>query len=152
MNVYNGNIETNGSGSGYATVTLPDYFETLNRDFRYQLTVIGAFAQAVVWQEITNSHFVIRTDKPNVKVSWQVTEIRKDKWANENRIVVEEDKAVKERGFYLHPELHGLTETRGIEWALQPEMMQEMRDIRNHSTTRLRNKTSEHLKLGEYHV
>lgn len=39
MNVYNGNITTDRHG--LATITLPDYFEALNRDFRYQLTVIG---------------------------------------------------------------------------------------------------------------
>ncbi len=38
MNVYNGNIRTDANGE--ATVMLP-LFEALNRDFRYQLTVIG---------------------------------------------------------------------------------------------------------------
>ena len=47
MNVYNGNVRTNGAGR--ATVQMPDYFEDLNRDFRYQLTVLGGdFAQAVI--------------------------------------------------------------------------------------------------------
>jgi hypothetical protein len=41
----------------------------LNRDFRYQLTVIGTFAQAIVVTEIANGSFSIKTDKPNVKVS-----------------------------------------------------------------------------------
>jgi len=35
MNVYTGNVTTT---AGTATVILPDYFEALNRDFRYQLT------------------------------------------------------------------------------------------------------------------
>jgi hypothetical protein len=46
MNVYNGNIMTDRRG--LAVVILPNYFEALNRDFRYQLTVIGQFAQALV--------------------------------------------------------------------------------------------------------
>ena len=46
MNVYNGNVTTDANGD--ATVILPDYFEALNRDFLYQLTVIGQFAQAIV--------------------------------------------------------------------------------------------------------
>ena len=46
MNIYNGNITTNETGE--ATVTLPDYFEALNIEFRYQLTVIGTFAQAII--------------------------------------------------------------------------------------------------------
>lgn len=90
MNVYNGNIMTDANG--IAEVILPDYFEALNSDFRYQLTVIGEFAQAIISDEIRDNRFTISTDKPNVKVSWQVTGIRKDPWAAENRIVVEEEK------------------------------------------------------------
>ncbi|HZU27273.1 MAG TPA: hypothetical protein VFA04_17230, partial [Bryobacteraceae bacterium] len=94
MNVYNGNVITDRKG--YATVTLPDYFEALNRDYRYQLTVIGVFAQAIVARKIEKNRFVIRTDKPDVEVSWQVTGIRHDAWANEHRIPVEEAKPAVE--------------------------------------------------------
>ena len=104
-NVYDGNVTTDSNG--VAVVTLPDWFEALNRDFRYQLTVIGTFAQAVVAEEIKANRFRIRTDKPNVKVSWQVTGIRQDAFANAHRIPVEEDKSVEERGKYLHPEAFG---------------------------------------------
>ena len=61
-----------------AVVQLPEWFEALNRDFRYQLTVIGRFAQAIVEQEIEHNRFAIRTNLAGVKVSWQVTGIRKD--------------------------------------------------------------------------
>jgi hypothetical protein len=105
MNVYNGNIKTDDVG--LATVTLPDWFGVLNRDFRYQLTVIGQFAQAIVASEISHNQFTIRTDKPNVKVSWQVTGIRQDAYANAHRIQVEENKPQQEQGHYLHPELFG---------------------------------------------
>ncbi|MEF2976094.1 hypothetical protein [Subtercola sp. YIM 133946] len=87
MNIYNGNATTDGGGN--ATVSLPAYFTALNRDFRYQLTVIGDFAQAVVSKEVANNSFAIKTDKPNVKVSWQVTGIRQDAYAAEHPIVVE---------------------------------------------------------------
>ncbi len=96
MNIYNGNTTTDERGE--AIVVLPSYFDALNRDFRYQLTVIGQFAQAIVGEEIKGNSFVIRTDKPGVKVSWQVTGIRKDKFANENRIQVEVKKTEQERG------------------------------------------------------
>ena len=105
MNIYNGNVTTDKHG--LATVVLPAYFEALNRDFRYQLTVIGQFAQAIVAQEINHGNFTIRTNKPGVKVSWQVTGIRQDAWANANRIPNEEDKPLEKRGTYLHPELYG---------------------------------------------
>ena len=75
-NVYDGNITTDEHG--LATVKMPDYFEALNRDFRYQLTVIGDFAQVVIAKKIANNQFVIKTNKPGVEVSWQVTAIHKD--------------------------------------------------------------------------
>ncbi len=40
MNVYNGTVTLDGDGG--ARVRLPDWFEALNRDYRYQLTPIGA--------------------------------------------------------------------------------------------------------------
>jgi hypothetical protein len=97
MNIYNGNITTDAQGE--AVVTLPDYFDALNRDFRYQLTVIGGtFAQAIVAEKIKGNRFKIKTDKPKVEISWQVTGIRKDKFAEENRIQVETEKPASERG------------------------------------------------------
>lgn len=109
MNIYNGNVTTDAKGE--AQVTLPVYFDALNRDFRYQLTVIGQFAQAIVAREIKDNCFTIKTDKPNVKVSWQVTGVRQDAYANANRIQVVEDKG-KQRGTYLHPELFNSTSAR----------------------------------------
>ncbi len=114
MNIYNGNIITDASG--YATVTLPDWFEALNKDFRYQLTVIGDFAQAIISQKIQNNQFTIRTDKPNIEVSWQVTGIRKDAFAEKYRIPVEELKNPEDRGKYIHPEAYGLPETMSIDY------------------------------------
>ena len=105
MNVYNGNITTDANG--LATVKLPTYFMAENKDFRYQLTVIGTFAQAIVFEEVKDNQFVIKTDKPNVKVSWQVTGIRQDAWANANRIPTEVEKKGEEKGHYLHPTLFG---------------------------------------------
>ena len=72
LNIYSGNVTTDKKG--YAVVTLPEWFEAINRDFRYQLTVIGAFAQAIVANEVRGNRFAIKTNIPNTKVSWQVTE------------------------------------------------------------------------------
>ncbi len=120
-NIYDGNVTTDGSG--LATVTLPDWFEALNRDFRYQLTVIGQFAQAIVASEVANHQFTIKTDKPNVKVSWQVTGIRQDAWANTHRIPVEVPKAQADRGLYLHPELFGAPAEKSIAVAHHPMIL-----------------------------
>jgi len=118
MNIYNGNVITDRRGN--ATVELPSYFAALNRDYRYQLTVIGEFAQAIVAQEVRNNRFTIRTNKPGVKVSWQVTGIRQDAYANAHRIPVEEDKPAEERGHYLHPELFGQPEEKSVGWMQRP--------------------------------
>jgi hypothetical protein len=106
MNVYNGNIITDAAGK--ATVTLPDYFEALNMDFRYQLTAIGKLCQVAVMEEVKNNEFIIISEKPNTKVSWHVTGIRNDAYARKNRIKVEEDKSDNEKGKYLNPESFGL--------------------------------------------
>ena len=127
MNIYNGNVTTDEGGE--ATIVLPDYFEALNRDFRYQLTVIGQFAQAIVAEEVRNNRFRITTNIPNVKVSWQVTGIRRDAWAERHRIPVEEEKAEPERGFYLHPDLFGHAEDHGVEWSRRPDLMRRMRTM-----------------------
>ncbi len=128
MNIYNGVITTDAEGD--AAVTMPEWFEALNKDFRYQLTVIGQFAQAIVSKKVAGNQFAIKTDKPNVEVSWQVTGIRQDAYANAHRIPVEVMKSDKERGYYQHPELFSQPEEKGIEWARRPEMMKQMKDER----------------------
>jgi hypothetical protein len=112
MNIYNGNVVTNAKG--YAVVTMPSWFEALNADFRYQLTPVGQFAQAMVASEIKNGKFTIRSSKPHVKISWQVTGIRHDAYANAHRIPTEEEKPANEQGHYLHPELFGAGPEQGI--------------------------------------
>jgi hypothetical protein len=139
MNIYNGNVTTDADG--LAVVQLPDWFQALNRDFRYQLTVIGRFAQAIVEQEIEDNRFTIRTNLANVKVSWQVTGIRQDAWANAHRIPVEADKPEKERGTYLHPEELGQPEEMSVEWARRPETMQRLKESREAVTERAQEAT-----------
>lgn len=117
MNVYNGNATTDTEGN--ATVTLPDYFEALNMDFRYQLTPIGQFAQVIVLEKVKDNQFKIKTDKPNVEVSWQVTGVRNDAYAKQNRVKVNVDKPESEKGKYLHPTAFGLSEKFGIMYNLQ---------------------------------
>jgi len=117
MNVISGDVATDADGN--ATVELPGYFEALNRDLRYQFTVIGQFAQVIVAEEVRDNRFSIKTDKPNVRVSWQVTGIRQDAWANAHRIEVEMEKQESERGRYLNPEEHDQPATAGmyyVEW------------------------------------
>jgi hypothetical protein len=106
MNVYNGTVELGLAGA--ATVELPDWFEKLNRDYRYQLTAIGRPAPNLhISDEVSGGRFSIAGGRAGQKVSWQVTGIRQDEWANANRIPVEVEKSSEDQGRYLHPELFG---------------------------------------------
>jgi len=118
MNIYNGAVVTDADG--YATVELPDWFEALNRDFRYQLTVIDdgdsdSFVLAKVVERVHGNQFAIRTSEPFVEVSWQVTGIRQDAWAEQNRIQVETLKPESERGVYLHAAANRASAELGID-------------------------------------
>jgi hypothetical protein len=111
-NVYDGVAVLDNLGEAW--VELPEWFEALNRDFRYQLTCIGEFAPVYIAQEISKNQFKISGGRAGMKVSWQVTGIRHDPYANANRIPVVEVKTGDEIGKYLHPEEHGMPESAGI--------------------------------------
>lgn len=108
MNLYNGNITTDANGN--ASVSLPGYFMALNKDFRYQLTVIGSFAQAMVAKEVENNSFTIKSSVPNTKISWQVTGIRHDAMADKYRIQNVVAKTGTEKGKYLYPQAYNITD------------------------------------------
>ena len=100
---------------------LPNYFEALNGDFRYQLTAMGGPGPNLyVAQEIEGNRFQIAGGGPGLKVSWQVTGIRQDAYAEAYRNKVEEDKPEAERSFYQFPELYGQPKEKGINYAHRP--------------------------------
>lgn len=130
MNVYNGNVELNGSGQ--AVVILPEYFEALNRDFRYQLTSIGAPGPNLyIAERIQGNQFRIAGGEPFSEVSWQVTGVRQDKWAETNRIQVEVAKTGYEIGRYLHPEEYNQPIERHVNYEQMKEDL-EHEDGREH--------------------
>jgi hypothetical protein len=105
-NVYDGVVMLDAKGE--ATVKLPRWFEAVNENFRYQLTSIGAPAPNLhLASKISKGRFNISGGRPKTEVSWQVTGVRKDPWAQKHRIVVEEEKPADEKGLYLHPSLYG---------------------------------------------
>jgi hypothetical protein len=117
MNIYNGIVTLGKDGS--AVVTLPDWFEALNREFRYQLTCIGGFAPVYVAKKVDGNRFKIAGGKPGMEVSWQLTGVRKDAYAETHRVQVEEMKPVAERGSYLHPEAFGKSAEKGVQQAYE---------------------------------
>jgi len=127
MNIHNGIVVLDGEGQ--AVVELPAWFGALNRDFRYQLTAVGAPGPNLyIAEKVANNRFKIAGGAGGMEVSWQVTGIRQDAWANAHRIPVEEDKPADERGFYLHPEVFGAPEEKGMDWARKPEFMKRMKE------------------------
>jgi hypothetical protein len=105
LNAYSGNITTDGSGK--ARVALPDYFESINKDFRYQLTVVGGgFAQAIVSQEVKGNQFEIATNQPNIKVSWEVKGVRSDAHMTKFPFVAVSEKQGALKGKYHDPIAH----------------------------------------------
>jgi len=128
-NVYDGVVVLDGRGE--ATVRLPDYFEAVNRDFRYQLTAIGAPGPNLhISQRITDNRFRIAGGEPGMEVSWQVTGIRKDGFAEAYRIQVEVDKPARERGKYLHPEVYGLGQEYDIHYEERQQMKRQLGEMR----------------------
>ncbi len=155
-NQLNINVKVVLDHKGEAEIELPDWFGILNKDFRNQLTAIGApgpnlyIAEEIISDTITitttkhdgshhdkdgyddsgghndnnknnESRFKIAGGTSSMKVSWQVTGIRKDPWANAHRVQVEEDKPDKERGYYIHPDLYGQPAENQINRFLFPE-------------------------------
>ena len=127
-NIYDGVVLLDANGE--AVLRLPEWFGALNRDFRYQLTCIGSFAPVYVAEEMKGNSFKIAGGEPGMKISWQVTGIRQDAYANAHRIKVEEDKPDNERGYFLHPLVLKQSGERGIEWARDPELMQRLKETR----------------------
>lgn len=120
MNIYNGNVILDPQGE--AIVSLPEWFGSLNKEFRYQLTCIGGFSQVYISEEVSNNQFKIAGGKPGLKISWQVTGVRQDPYANANRVKVEEMKKPEERGKYLYPEVYGLDESLGIDYGIKKSL------------------------------
>ncbi|MCK4677999.1 MAG: hypothetical protein KAT48_07720, partial [Bacteroidales bacterium] len=124
MNVYNGNIIL--SNNGEAIVKLPEWFDTLNKEFRYQLTCIGGFAPVYIAEKISNNKFKIAGGTDGLEISWQITGIRQDPYANDNRIQVEVEKIDKERGHYLHYKAYKQPIEKSIEAVKNPEIIEEL--------------------------
>ncbi len=78
---------------GEAEVILPEWFEALNQDFRYQLTAVDAPGPNLyVKEKIQNNRFRIAGGQPGAEVSRQVTGVRHDAWAKAHPLQVEEEK------------------------------------------------------------
>jgi len=157
-NIYDGTVILDAKGQ--AVVQLPDWFEAVNGNFRYQLTALGAPSPGLyIAQKISNNRFKIAGGAPGVEVSWQVTGIRQDAYAKADPMVVEQEKNPQERGEYIHPELYGAPEEKSIEWARNPAWRMQVQELRAKQLAQARNAAAsaspsasrtENAELGQY--
>jgi hypothetical protein len=112
-NVYDGVVSL--SENGEAWVQLPEWFESLNGDFRYQLTAVGRPAPGLhVAEEIAENRFRIAGGDTGMTVCWQVTGVRRDRWAAAHPVTVEVMKRGEDRGRYVAPDLFDAPEERKV--------------------------------------
>ena len=112
MNIYNGNIICDSNG--LAIVELPEYFDALNKDVKYNLTCIGSFSPVFIKEKVKGNKFIIAGGIPGLEVSWQVSGIRQDAFANKFRSKIEEWKKDEDRGYYISPESFNLDESKSM--------------------------------------
>ena len=131
LNVYSGNAVLDKNGEAW--VELAEWVEALNSDFRYQLTCIGGNSSVYIAEEVSGNRFKIAGGISGMKISWQLTGVRKDPWVQEHPLIVDKEKSSNEKGCYYHPELYGQPEEKRICFAQYPEVMQQMKKERNFS-------------------
>lgn len=110
QNFYVGNCVTDSKGRAW--VELPEYFASINTNFKYQLTVVDDsesedFVQVKVGKEIRENRFLIMSSSPNVKVSWRVDADRNDPYVQYKKPKDIREKTGIAKGTYEYPELYG---------------------------------------------
>nr|MBP6732290.1 hypothetical protein [Chitinophagales bacterium] len=115
LNVYRGNVVLDASGE--AVVQLPSYFHSVNREFSYVLTPIGAMANLYVKQEVdADGKFKVAGGNAGMKISWYVYAERNDPYMQQypEKRQVEIPKRDYEVGKYIRPDLYGQPKEKGI--------------------------------------
>ncbi|NOR45430.1 MAG: hypothetical protein GQ534_07570 [Candidatus Delongbacteria bacterium] len=123
-NIYHGNVILDNDGK--ATIKMAEWIEDINRDFRYQLTAIGAPGPNLyISKKLSDNSFEISGGKAAMEVSWQLTGIRNDNYAKKNPLQLVKEKNSDEKGYYLHPTAYDKSEEMGIEFNIQKKMEAE---------------------------
>ena len=118
LNIYRGNINLDGNGE--ATVSLPEYFNSININYSYNLTPIGQQAPNLFIKEEVNGtgSFIISGGNANQKISWVVYAERNDLYMQREREnkpeMVEVEKEGENKGKYLMPSLYNQPPEMGI--------------------------------------
>jgi hypothetical protein len=112
MNVYDGSVILNTDGK--AVVQMAPWFNALNEDFHYQLTPVGKPALVYISNEMSDGSFEISGGSQGVRIDWQVTGVRHDRFAVNHPLIVEQDKTGVEKGRYMDPADFGKPEAMGM--------------------------------------
>lgn len=116
LNSYSGTVTLGANGEAW--VELPEYYQAINIDPRYQLTAIGAPAPMLhVASEIVDNEFRIAGGQAGMRVSWEVKSKRNDAFVAQLGAPVEREKVGVEKGRYLQPTLYGQPESMGLDRA-----------------------------------
>ncbi len=124
INVYSGNVILDENGE--ALVELAEWVEAFNKDFRYQLTCIGGYSSVYIAEEFSGNSFRIAGGNSNTKISWQLTGVRKDPWAQTHPLVVKQEKLTTKKGYYQHPDLYDQPGEKSTVFAEYPEVIQQL--------------------------
>lgn len=121
LNMYRGNVQLDANGE--ATVTLPHYFEDINKNYSYHLTPIGGFAQLYIKEKISNGQFKVAGGNANMEVSWMVMAERNDELLQQNPHMraVELQKGKRHQGKYLMPYLYGQPKEKAVLYRKESE-------------------------------
>lgn len=111
--IYSGTATLDGSGS--ATVKLPAYWSTINKDPRYQLTAIGAsMPNLYIASKVKNNQFTIGGGKVGTEVAWTVLGTRNDPYVQRAGIQNEIRKPRSSAGKLYHPSLYGKAKDKAL--------------------------------------
>ncbi len=104
--VYDGTVTLDARGQAW--VVMPEWFEALNTEFRYQLTAVGAPGPDLyIAEKITANRFLVAGGEAGAEVCWMVTGVRRDPTAVRRDFEVEIAKDAADVGHYLDPPAYG---------------------------------------------
>jgi hypothetical protein len=145
--IYDGVVMLDDDGS--AVVGLPAWFEALNRDFRYQLTPLGGPAPNLhISEGVRENRFSIAGGLAHMNVSWQVTGIRHDPYAEQHRIPVEEQKSDEHRGMFIHPVEYNQPQAMGIAHQTATQWEDSLAALRGRAATM----AESHEAISQHHL
>ena len=125
LNIYRGNVIFDINGE--AIVTLPEYYDAINKNPSYHLTPVGSFAQLFIKEEMKNGAFIIGGGSVGQKASWTVYSERNDaylqKYPEKRNVVLE--KRESQKGKYFIPALFNQPQSKAINQSTKKKLVEQ---------------------------